>query len=65
MFEMYTWQKSSIFIRVKPIFSSERILHKNYYRKGSVEKGISGRESQGAWRPDEMIDGEPPVVKYE
>jgi hypothetical protein len=28
----------SIFIRDKPIFSSERILHKEYDRKGSVEK---------------------------
>jgi hypothetical protein len=35
------------FIRDKPIFSSERILHKAYCRKGSVEK-ISGRGSQGA-----------------
>jgi hypothetical protein len=30
--------RSSIFIRDKPIFSSERMLHKNYYRKVSVEK---------------------------
>jgi hypothetical protein len=28
----------SIFIRDKPIFSSERVLHKDYYRKSSVEK---------------------------
>jgi hypothetical protein len=39
----------SMFIRDKPIFSSERMLHKDYYRKGSVEK-LTGRESQGAWR---------------
>jgi hypothetical protein len=32
------------------------MLHKDYYRKGSVEK-ISGRESQGAWRQDELIGG--------
>jgi hypothetical protein len=38
----------SIFIRDKPIFSSERMLHKEYYRKDSVEENISGRESQGA-----------------
>jgi hypothetical protein len=38
MCEMYTWQRPSIFIRDKPIFSSERMLHKDYYRKSSVEK---------------------------
>jgi hypothetical protein len=31
----------------KPIFSSERMLHKDYNHKGSVEKEISGLESQG------------------
>jgi hypothetical protein len=32
------------------------MLHKDYNRKCSVEKNI-GRESQWAWRPDEMIGG--------
>jgi hypothetical protein len=50
-------------IHKRPIFSSERILHKYYYRKSSVEKKISGRESQGAWRQDELIGSQPPVVK--
>jgi hypothetical protein len=36
------------------------MLHKDYDRKGSVEKKISGR---GAWRKDELIGGKPPVVK--
>jgi hypothetical protein len=31
-------ERPSMFIRDKPIFSSERMLHKDYYRKGSVEK---------------------------
>jgi hypothetical protein len=31
-------KRPSIFIRPKPIFSSERMLHKDYDRKGSVEK---------------------------
>jgi hypothetical protein len=31
-------EKPSIFIRDKPIFSSERMLHKDYYCKGSVGK---------------------------
>jgi hypothetical protein len=30
----------SIFVRDKPIFSSERMLHKDYYRRSSVEKKI-------------------------
>jgi hypothetical protein len=29
---------SSIFIRDTPTFWSERMLHKDYYRKSSVEK---------------------------
>jgi hypothetical protein len=31
-------EKSSIFIGDNPIFSSERMLHKDYDRNGSVEK---------------------------
>jgi hypothetical protein len=30
----------SIFIREKPIFSSERLLYKDYDRKGPVEKTV-------------------------
>jgi hypothetical protein len=33
-------ERASIFIRDKPIFLSERMLHKNYYCKSSVEKEI-------------------------
>jgi hypothetical protein len=33
-------KRPSIFIRDKPIFSSEKMLHKDYYCKGSVEKKI-------------------------
>jgi hypothetical protein len=32
------------------------MLHKDYDRKGLVEKN-SGSESQGAWRQDELIGG--------
>jgi hypothetical protein len=46
----------------QPVLSSERKLHKDYDRKGSVEK-VSGRESQGACRQDELIGGKPSVVK--
>jgi hypothetical protein len=57
-------ERPNIFIRDKPIFSSERMLQRDYDRKGSVgKKKISGRESQGAWRQDELIGGKPPVVK--
>jgi hypothetical protein len=39
------------------------MLHKDYARKGSVLQKISGRESQGARRQDEVIGGKPLVVK--
>jgi hypothetical protein len=39
------------------------MLHKDYDRKGLVEKKISGREPQGAWRQDEFSGSKPPVVK--
>jgi hypothetical protein len=42
---------------------SERLLHKNCDRKGSVAKKISGREPQSAWRQDELTGSRPPVVK--
>jgi hypothetical protein len=56
-------ERPSIFIRDKPIFSSERMLHKDYNRKCSVDKKISGREPQGAWLQDELTGGKPPGVK--
>jgi hypothetical protein len=43
--------------------SLERMLHKDYDRKGSVAKNNSARESEGAWRQDELIGGKPPVLK--
>jgi hypothetical protein len=41
----------SIFVRDKPIFSSERMLHKDYYRRSSVEKknlvvGLEGLDAK-------------------
>jgi hypothetical protein len=62
MCKMYTWWKTKHIHKRKPIFSSERMLHKDYYRKGSVEK-ISGRGSQEAWHKNELIGGTPSVVK--
>jgi hypothetical protein len=37
-----------MFIRDKPILSSEMMLHKDYDPKGSVVKIISGHDPQGA-----------------
>jgi hypothetical protein len=56
-------ERLSIFIRDNPIFSSERMLQKDYDCKGLVERKISGRDSQRAWRQDEVTGGKPPVVK--
>jgi hypothetical protein len=40
------------------------MLQKDYDRKGSAAiKENSGRESQRAWRQDELIGGKPTVVK--
>jgi hypothetical protein len=39
-------------------------LHKNYYRKSSVGKKISGRGPQRAGRQGELIGGKSPFVKY-
>jgi hypothetical protein len=55
-------ERPSIFTRGKRIFSSERMLHKDYDRKGLVETNC-GRESQRVCRQDELIGGKPVVVK--
>jgi hypothetical protein len=57
--------RPDIFIKGKPILSSEKMLHKDYHRKGPVEKKIPlvVRESQVAWRQDELTGRTPPVVK--
>jgi hypothetical protein len=38
MCDTYSWHRPSLFIRDKPILSSERMLNKDYDRKGSVAK---------------------------
>jgi hypothetical protein len=40
-------ERPSIFIRDKPIFSSERMLLKDYYRKSPVEKNLWSWVSRG------------------
>jgi hypothetical protein len=44
------WRGPVTIVKDGPILSSERMLHKDYDRKGSVAKKIDGRESQGVWR---------------
>jgi hypothetical protein len=41
-------ERPNIFIRGKPIFSSRRMLHKNYTARAQLRRKISGHESQGA-----------------
>jgi hypothetical protein len=55
-------ERPSIFIRDKSIFPPERMLHKDYYHKGSIKKKISVRGSQGDWPQDELMGGKPHVV---
>jgi hypothetical protein len=56
------WRGPAAIVNYTPILLSERMLHKDYDRKCSVQKNI-GRESQGACRQDEPIGGKPPAVK--
>jgi hypothetical protein len=62
---MYTRQRPSIFMIDTPI-SWERMLHKDYDRKGSVATTTknSGHEPEEAWRQNEPIGGKLPVVKW-
>jgi hypothetical protein len=59
---MKRWRGPAAIVNGRPILSSEDMLRKDYNRKCSVEK-ISGPESYGAWRQDELICGIPPVVE--
>jgi hypothetical protein len=52
-----------LYVRNIPIFSSEKMLHKDYYRKSSVGKKISGRGPQEDWRQNELFVGKPLVIK--
>jgi hypothetical protein len=39
------------------------MLYKDYKASVQLENKITGRESQGAFRQEELIGGKPPVVK--
>jgi hypothetical protein len=60
--ESLRWRGPASVVKDTLILSSERMLHKGYTCKCSVETK-SGRESQGTWREDELTGGKPPVVK--
>jgi hypothetical protein len=51
----------------KRILASERMLHKDYGRKGSVAHPCPPKnavhEPHGTWHQDELIGGKLPVVK--
>jgi hypothetical protein len=48
MCDIHAWRKAKhIHKEDKPIFSSERMLHKDYYRKSSVEKNLWSWVSRG------------------
>jgi hypothetical protein len=61
--EWLRWPGPAVIVSDRPILSSEKKLHKDYASKASVEKNNAGRESQGAFRQEELIGGKPPVVK--
>jgi hypothetical protein len=63
MCDMYILQRRSLFVRDRPILSSERMFHKDYDRKGSIANKVPGSEPQGIWRQDELFGGKPSVVK--
>jgi hypothetical protein len=46
--------REAAIVDYRPVLSSERVLHKDYDIKYSIEKKIAGRESQGACRHDEL-----------
>jgi hypothetical protein len=64
MCDTYTWRKAKPIHKRQHIISSEGVLHKDCDSWGSVKKIVSCREPQGACSQDELIGGEPPVVKY-
>jgi hypothetical protein len=51
---MYIWRKAKHIMRDKPIFLSERMLHRDFYRRGSVEnknygRGLKGLDTKTNW----------------
>jgi hypothetical protein len=63
MCDTYTWKRRSLFIRDKPILSSERMSYKDYDRKGSVEKENVVVSLKGLVAKTNWLAVEPQVVK--
>jgi hypothetical protein len=65
MCDTYSWHRRSIFIRHKSVFSSERMLHRDYDRKGSVAKkkkklswvcrGLAPRRTDWRWTASRKV----------
>jgi hypothetical protein len=52
-----------LYVRNVHLKKGQAHSYKDYDRKSSFEKKISGRETEGAWRQAEFIGGKPPIVK--
>jgi hypothetical protein len=60
---LYVLLRRNSFIRDKHNLSSERMLHKDYDRKGSAEKNPLVLSLKGLGVKTELICGKPPVTK--
>jgi hypothetical protein len=60
--EWVRWRGPAEIVNCKPILSSERKLHKDYDRRGLIEKKIWSWVSRGS-APRQLIGCKPPVVK--
>jgi hypothetical protein len=56
-YEWLRWREPAAIANERPILSSDRILHKDYNASIQLENKITGRDSQGACRQDELIGG--------
>jgi hypothetical protein len=54
MRDIYIWQKAKHIHRRQTHLLIREVLRKDYDRKGSAEKKVSDRNSQGAWHQDEL-----------
>jgi hypothetical protein len=59
MCDTYNWQRPSIFTRDKLVLLWDKMSHKDYYRKDSIERRNSGIGPLGACRQAKLIGGKP------
>jgi hypothetical protein len=55
-------ERPGIFIMTNPSSRQRGCYIRTMTARVQLEKKMSGRESQEAWRQDELIGGKPPVV---